>query len=91
MDMSQMCTGAGDYFRTSKPHSEKLWVIMTSPIDENLCSSALTKKIMTTSQSQGIYGLSIVYTTFYISICRIFHQNYQSCLSIQKLMISDLT
>ena len=23
--MSQMCTGAGDYFRTSKPHSEKLW------------------------------------------------------------------
>ena len=25
MGMSQMCTGAGDYFRTSKPHSEKLW------------------------------------------------------------------
>ena len=24
MGMSQMCTGAGDYFRTSKPHSEKL-------------------------------------------------------------------
>ena len=24
MVMSQMCTGAGDYFRTSKPHSEKL-------------------------------------------------------------------
>ena len=22
---SQICTGAGDYFRTSKPHSEKLW------------------------------------------------------------------
>ena len=26
MGMSQMCTGAGDYFRTSKPHSEKLWI-----------------------------------------------------------------
>ena len=25
MGMSQMCTEAGDYFRTSKPHSEKLW------------------------------------------------------------------
>ena len=24
MGMSQMFTGAGDYFRTSKPHSEKL-------------------------------------------------------------------
>ena len=24
MGISQMCTGAGDYFRTSKPHSEKL-------------------------------------------------------------------
>ena len=24
MAMSQMCTGAGDYFKTSKPHSEKL-------------------------------------------------------------------
>ena len=23
MGMSQMCTGAGDYFRISKPHSEK--------------------------------------------------------------------
>ena len=22
---SQICAGAGDYFRTSKPHSEKLW------------------------------------------------------------------
>ena len=28
MGMSQMCTGAGDYFRTSKPHSEKLCVII---------------------------------------------------------------
>ena len=26
---SQICAGAGDYFRTSKPHSEKLW--NTSP------------------------------------------------------------
>ena len=26
MGMSQMCSGAGDYFRTSKPHSEKLWL-----------------------------------------------------------------
>ena len=25
MGMSQMCTEAGDYFRTSKPNSEKLW------------------------------------------------------------------
>ena len=24
MGMSQMCTGAADYLRTSKPHSEKL-------------------------------------------------------------------
>ena len=23
-----MCTGAGDYFRTSKPHSEKLWSVI---------------------------------------------------------------
>ena len=23
---SQICAGAGDYFRTSKPHSEKLWL-----------------------------------------------------------------
>ena len=29
MDMSQMCTGAGDYFRTSKPHSEKLCYVNT--------------------------------------------------------------
>ena len=28
MGMSQMCTGAGDYFRTSKPHSEKLWWVI---------------------------------------------------------------
>ena len=27
MGMSQMCTGAGDYFRTSKPHSEKLCIV----------------------------------------------------------------
>ena len=31
MGMSQMCTGAGDYFRTSKPHSEKLCAV-TSPL-----------------------------------------------------------
>ena len=24
---SQICAGAGDYFRTSKPHSEKLWAV----------------------------------------------------------------
>ena len=30
MDMSQMCTGAGDYFRTSKPHSEKLCYKMSN-------------------------------------------------------------
>ena len=29
MGMSQMCTGAGDYFRTSNPHSEKLWTLLT--------------------------------------------------------------
>ena len=28
MGMSQMCTGAGDYFRTSKPHSEKLCCVI---------------------------------------------------------------
>ena len=28
MGMSQMCTGAGDYFRTSKPHSEKLCKVL---------------------------------------------------------------
>ena len=28
MGMSQMCTGAGDYFRTSKPHSEKLCAVI---------------------------------------------------------------
>ena len=27
MGMSQMRTGAGDYFRTSKPHSEKLCIV----------------------------------------------------------------
>ena len=26
MGMSQMCTGAGDYFKTSEPHSEKLCI-----------------------------------------------------------------
>ena len=25
---SQICAGAGDYFRTSKPHSEKLWHVL---------------------------------------------------------------
>ena len=30
MGMSQMCTGAGDYFTTSKPHSEKLWGVLES-------------------------------------------------------------
>ena len=25
---SQICAGAGDYFRTSKPHSEKLWIVI---------------------------------------------------------------
>ena len=29
MGMSQMCTGAGDYFRTSKPHSEKLLTVIS--------------------------------------------------------------
>ena len=33
MGMSQMCTGAGDYFRTSKPHSEKLWAAFAAKID----------------------------------------------------------
>ena len=32
MGMSQMCTGAGDYFKTSKPHSEKLCSASTSKI-----------------------------------------------------------
>ena len=27
MGMSQMCTGAGDYFRTANPHSEKLCIL----------------------------------------------------------------
>ena len=28
MDMSQICTGDGHYFRPSKPHSGKLCVVM---------------------------------------------------------------
>ena len=28
MGMSQMCTGAGDYFRPSKPHSGKLCTVI---------------------------------------------------------------
>ena len=38
MGMSQMCTGAGDYFRTSKPHSEKLCDVLS--IYSNECSDA---------------------------------------------------
>ena len=30
MVMSQMCTGAGDYFRTSKPHSEKMCIVFSN-------------------------------------------------------------
>ena len=36
MDMSQMCTGAGDYFRTSKPHSEKLCNVCKSPQEDQV-------------------------------------------------------
>ena len=57
-----------------------IMVIMTSPIDENLCSSALTKK--NNDDIPIPRYLWTIYTTFYISICiskvRIFHQNYQS-------------
>ena len=28
MGMSQICTGADHYFRSSKPHSGKLWVVL---------------------------------------------------------------
>ena len=31
MGISQMCTGARDYFRTSKPHSEKLCIDFIFP------------------------------------------------------------
>ena len=33
MGMSQMCTGTGDYFRTSKPHSEKLWHVFITVLN----------------------------------------------------------
>ena len=29
MGMSQMCAGADHYFRSSKPHSRKLWVAIS--------------------------------------------------------------
>ena len=43
MGMSQMCTGAGDYFRTSKPHSEKL---CNNTV--NICAPLRHKKVCST-------------------------------------------
>ena len=44
MGMSQMCTGAGDYFRTSKPHSEKLCTLIGIDFNTAHCShSTLTE------------------------------------------------
>ena len=40
MGMSQMCAGAGDYFRPSKPHSEKLCLVMTRN-QNNICVDRL--------------------------------------------------
>ena len=37
MGMSQMCTGAGDYFRTSKPHSEKLCMVTCVVTSKLVC------------------------------------------------------
>ena len=42
MGMSQMCTGAGDYFRTSKPHSEKLCTVFYRKKPDNFFSYDLT-------------------------------------------------
>ena len=43
MGMSQMCTGAGDYFKTSKPHSEKL---CNNTV--NICAPLRHKKVCST-------------------------------------------
>ena len=34
---SHICAGAGDYFRTSKPHSEKLWDVNQIEDSKNSC------------------------------------------------------
>ena len=43
MGMSQMCKGAGDYFRTSKPHSEKLCCVMCKVL---FCNIIFKRKVI---------------------------------------------
>ena len=47
MGMSQMCAGADHYFRSSKPHSRKLWVFsseLSHKLAELICHTEIFLK-----------------------------------------------
>ena len=57
MGMSQMCTGAGDYFGPSKPHSGTLWLVLVGNLQKvKHLAKKLTnyKKSKTADLSQNI-------------------------------------
>ena len=58
MGMSQMCTGAGDYFRTSKPHSEKLCEVKLVFCLILLCSTVALAQ----TQTKLLHNYSNIFT-----------------------------
>ena len=65
MGMSQMFTGAGDYFRPSEPHSGTLCITITIPLHTPglvLCPTELVKCRLQAARQMGVTGAGVIRT-----------------------------